>query len=143
MQNQSNIRLVDTHAECACRGDHAQMTGSKPLLHIAFRIWREARMEVFRLKSRSPEKLGDAFSCVPRGAVDDCARPAIGRQSAGSDVCNILQLPIPARRAHLEVEVRSKRTAVDAARFSQWAWSMNSVTSPSGVWLFSTVPVRS
>ena len=56
MQDQSDVRLVDTHAECACRGDHAQLAALKPLLHLRLLLGREARMEVFRGQIPMPRR---------------------------------------------------------------------------------------
>ena len=48
MDYQTDVRFVNSHTECICRGNYPQFTGGKAMLYVLLCFWRKSGMKKVR-----------------------------------------------------------------------------------------------
>ena len=113
VDDQSDIGLVDPHAEGVRGRNDTQLALDKATLYALPALGRQPGVEVVRRYVLFLQELRHLLGLPARGAVDDSASGDIRRQVRRQDLVKMGELLAPGGRHHHELQVRALGAAVE------------------------------
>ena len=113
VDHEAHVRLVDAHAEGVGRGDRAQLSVDKSVLHVLLGLRRHACVEVLGRHLLQLQELRNLLAAPACRAVDDGAARDMRRQIGLQHLADVIELLAARGRDHFEAEVAALGAAVE------------------------------